>query len=198
MEPHKLLVAHSIVGYSPKLTPTSISPLETDIGYSSQPPSLPWPVLDLDLDFDIEHIGSELPPAAEGNKATSSAGSGSFGSGSHKKLHHNAYERDRRKKLNDMYSSLRSLLPDVDHNKKLSIPTMVFQVLEYIPKLKKQVENLEKKKEKLTRTKCKLGMLHINEGTTPIVSATPLDDKEIMVQVSLSKNMAEIFLCPSA
>ena len=33
-----------------------------------------------------------------------------------KKLSHNAYERDRRKKLNDLYSSLRSLLPDTEQN----------------------------------------------------------------------------------
>lgn len=32
-----------------------------------------------------------------------------------KKLNHNASERDRRKKINDMYSSLRALLPETDH-----------------------------------------------------------------------------------
>ncbi|RRT78005.1 hypothetical protein B296_00009830 [Ensete ventricosum] len=35
-------------------------------------------------------------------------------SSSTKKLCHNAYERDRRKKLNDLYSSLRALLPESD------------------------------------------------------------------------------------
>jgi hypothetical protein len=32
-----------------------------------------------------------------------------------KKLNHNASERDRRKKMNSLYSSLRSLLPATDH-----------------------------------------------------------------------------------
>lgn len=32
-----------------------------------------------------------------------------------KKLNHNASERDRRKKINSLYSSLRSLLPPSDH-----------------------------------------------------------------------------------
>lgn len=33
-----------------------------------------------------------------------------------RKLGHNAYERDRRKKTNDLYSSLRSLLPESKQN----------------------------------------------------------------------------------
>lgn len=83
----------------------SISLSQAAMGFSGQPPSPPWP--DLDLDLDIHELDSA--PAAN-NKVTSSAGSGS-----HKKQHHNAYERDRRKLLNEMYSSLRSLLPDADH-----------------------------------------------------------------------------------
>lgn len=153
------------------------------MGFSGQPPSPPW--LDLDLDLDIHELDS-APAAPANNKVTSSVGSGS-----HKKQHHNEYERDRRKLLNEMYSSLRSLLPDADHTKKLSIPTTVCQVLEYIPKLQNEVENLEKRKEALTRAKCKAPMLPMNDRTTPIVSATPLDAKNIVIQVSLLKNMAE-------
>lgn len=43
---------------------------------------------------------------------------------SSKKLGHNAYERDRRKKTNDLYSSLRSLLPESKQNvcNSLSFP----------------------------------------------------------------------------
>ena len=34
----------------------------------------------------------------------------------HKKLNHNAYERDRRKKLNSLYLSLRTLLPESERS----------------------------------------------------------------------------------
>ncbi|OEL37721.1 hypothetical protein BAE44_0001266 [Dichanthelium oligosanthes] len=89
---------------------SSISSLEADIfSAGGQLPSPPWPDLDLD-DDDIHDLSA---PAANG---TSSGGYGSGGgSGSHRKLSHNAYERDRRKQLNELYSSLRSLLPDADH-----------------------------------------------------------------------------------
>lgn len=93
---------------------SGISSLEADIfsaGGGGQLPSPPWPDLDLDDDYDIHDLSA---PAA--NAATSSGGGyGSGGSGSHRKLSHNAYERDRRKQLNELYSSLRSLLPDADH-----------------------------------------------------------------------------------
>ena len=42
----------------------------------------------------------------------------------HKKLNHNASERDRRKKVNDLYSSLRSLLPGTDRT--VLIPSFPF------------------------------------------------------------------------
>nr|BAF30424.1 basic helix-loop-helix protein [Hordeum vulgare subsp. vulgare] len=142
-----------------------------------------WPGLDHDV---------SLAPAA--NNGTSSGGYGSpgggDGSGSHRKISHNAYERDRRKQLNELYSDLRSLLPDSDHTKKLSIPITVSRVLKYIPELQKQVDGLEKKKEELTRASCKPGVLTMKENTVPIVSATCLDEREIMVQVSLVSTMA--------
>jgi hypothetical protein len=69
----------------------SISPPESG--------QLPWP----DFDFD-DGVPCELSkPAAN---ETSSGGSSS-----QRKLDHNAYERDRRKHLNELYSSLYSLLP---------------------------------------------------------------------------------------
>ncbi|KAG0541036.1 hypothetical protein BDA96_03G461200 [Sorghum bicolor] len=168
---------------------SSISSLEADIfsaGGGGQLPSPPWPDLDLDDDYDIHDLSA---PAA--NAATSSGGGyGSGGSGSHRKLSHNAYERDRRKQLNELYSSLRSLLPDADHTKKLSIPTTVSRVLKYIPELQKQVDNLERRKKELTNANCKPGVLNTKEIVTPIVSATCLNDTEIMVQVSLHSNVA--------
>nr|GMC86062.1 transcription factor ORG2-like [Ipomoea batatas] len=66
-----------------------------------------------------------------------------------KKLSHNASERDRRKRINALYSSLRSLLPASDQSKKLSIPATITRVLKYIPELQKQVERLQQRKEEL-------------------------------------------------
>ncbi|WJX17393.1 hypothetical protein P8452_07315 [Trifolium repens] len=66
-----------------------------------------------------------------------------------KKLVHNASERDRRKKINNLYSSIRSLLPVSDQMKKLSIPATISRVLKYIPELQKQVEGLIKRKEEM-------------------------------------------------
>ncbi|KAM0930710.1 hypothetical protein ACQ4PT_000796 [Festuca glaucescens] len=164
---------------------SSISSLEADI-FSGAGGHQQWPELDLGLD------GIPVAPAAI-NAGTSSGGYGSAGgdgSGSHRKISHNAYERDRRKQLNGLYSSLRSLLPDTDHTKKLSIPITVTKALKYIPELQKQVEGLEKKKEELTQANCKPGVLSMRENAAPIVSATCLDDRDIMVQVSLLSNMA--------
>lgn len=129
---------------------------------------------------------SAMPAAAN----TSSGGSGSPGGGG-RKMSHNAYERDRRKQLNELYSSLRSLLPDADHTKKLSIPITVSRVLKYIPELQKEVDGLERKKEELTRANCKPGVIAMkDQNVAPVVSATCLDDKDIMVQVSLLSGMA--------
>ncbi|XP_015695873.1 protein IRON-RELATED TRANSCRIPTION FACTOR 2-like [Oryza brachyantha] len=169
---------------------SSMSSLEADIfSGGGQLPSPSWP--DLDLDDDFHELSA---PAAN---AAMSSGYCSGGSGSHRKLSHNAYERDRRKQLNELYSSLRALLPDADHTKKLSIPTTVSRVLKYIPELQKQVENLERKKKELTMNNpsCKQGLLgsQMSESalsTAPIVSATCIDDMEIMVQISFLSNVA--------
>ncbi|KAL5228899.1 hypothetical protein ABZP36_017164 [Zizania latifolia] len=163
---------------------SSMSSLEADI-FSGQLPSSPWPDLDY-LDDDVHELSA---PAA--NAMSSGYGSGA-GSGSHRKLSHNAYERDRRKQLNELYSSLRALLPDADHTKKLSIPTTVSRVLKYIPELQKQVENLERKKKALTvNANCKPGEVSkMSESTAPVVSATCINDKEIMVHVSLLSTVA--------
>ncbi|KAL6853885.1 hypothetical protein ACP4OV_019914 [Aristida adscensionis] len=170
---------------------SSISSLEADIfsaggGGGHLPPSPPWP--DLDLDDDDIHDFSAAPVA---NGTSSGGGYGSpGGSGSHRKLSHNAYERDRRKQLNELYSSLRSLLPDADHTKKLSIPITVSRVLKYIPELQKEVENLERRKKELTNANCKPGVLKAPQTIAPVVSATCINDTEIMVQVSLLSYVA--------
>uniref|UniRef100_A0ACD5WL82 Uncharacterized protein n=1 Tax=Avena sativa TaxID=4498 RepID=A0ACD5WL82_AVESA len=163
----------------------SISSLEPDI-FAGAAGHQQWPGLDFD-----EGMPAAAPAA--NNAGTSSGGyvsAGGDGSGSHRKINHNAYERDRRKQLNGLYSSLRSLLPGTDHTKKLSIPITVTKVLKYIPELQKEVNTLEKKKEELTRASCKPGVVSMRENTAPIVSATCIDDRDIMVQVSLLSNMA--------
>jgi hypothetical protein len=97
---------------------SSISSLEADI-FSGAGGQQQWP----DLGLDDDGILASAP--APNNAGTSSGGYGSpggDGSGSHRKINHNAYERDRRKQLNGLYSSLRSLLPDTDHSVRTKIP----------------------------------------------------------------------------
>ncbi|KAJ4772601.1 basic helix-loop-helix (bHLH) DNA-binding superfamily protein [Rhynchospora pubera] len=112
----------------------------------------------------------------------------------YKKLNHNAYERDRRKKLNSLYSSLRMLLPEAERSKKMSIPTTVSRVLKYIPELQKQVAKLTKKKEKLLLN----GSLWQEHNSTSkdhyidslVVAATCLTDKEVMINICILSKRA--------
>ncbi|XP_060178365.1 transcription factor ORG2-like [Lycium barbarum] len=114
-----------------------------------------------------------------------------------KKLNHNASERDRRKKTNSLYYSLRSLLLPSDHTKKLSIPATIARVLKYIPELKKEVERLTQKKEDLTSTTISNNENSTNftkkkrrggiERSSSIISASEIGDKEVVVQVSTLK-----------
>ncbi|KAJ9695396.1 hypothetical protein PVL29_010726 [Vitis rotundifolia] len=112
-----------------------------------------------------------------------------------KKLNHNASERDRRKKINSLYSSLRSLLPAADQAKKLSIPSTVSRVLKYIPELQQQVERLIQKKEELLSKISRQGdIIHLEKqrkgtlaSSLSAVSASRLSDREIVVQISTFK-----------
>ncbi|KAF2602669.1 hypothetical protein F2Q70_00026681 [Brassica cretica] len=113
-----------------------------------------------------------------------------------KKLNHNASERDRRKKINSLFSSLRSCLPASDQTKKLSIPQTVSRSLKYIPELQEQVKKLiQKKEELLVRVSGQRAIEHYVEPQPKAVaryvstiSATKLGDNEVMVQISSSKN----------
>ncbi|KAM6571667.1 hypothetical protein CsatA_015747 [Cannabis sativa] len=117
-----------------------------------------------------------------------------------KKLNHNASERDRRKKVNHMYSALRSLLPPSDHTKKLSIPATVSRVLKYVPELQEEVESLVLKKEELlskinsmqqgktitattTANQEIKKVKNIGPNSLSSISATQLSEKEIAVQI---------------
>ncbi|KAI3968275.1 hypothetical protein MKX01_018578 [Papaver californicum] len=124
-----------------------------------------------------------------------------------KKLNHNASERDRRKKLNNLYSSLRSLLPGSDHTKKLSIPVTVSKVVKYIPDLQKQVDKLIQRKEEIltsiSKQQTARGGDHLindysksrkvsamKKQSLPTVSANRVDDREVVIQIcSLKVNI---------
>ncbi|XP_028761466.1 transcription factor ORG2-like [Neltuma alba] len=126
-----------------------------------------------------------------------------------KKLNHNASERDRRKKINSLYFSLRSMLPLADQTKKLSIPATISRVLKYIPELQQQVEVLIKKKEDLLLRFSRQGdasskesrrkMVHHYAATACVVSTSRLSDNEAVIQISSDKlhktPFSEILLC---
>ncbi|KAF8398250.1 hypothetical protein HHK36_017177 [Tetracentron sinense] len=108
-----------------------------------------------------------------------------------KKLNHNASECHRRRKLNSLYSSLRSLLPETDHTKKLSIPNTVSRVLKYIPELQKQVEGLIQRKEEILSSISRQGdQTHLEKqrkgairSSLSTVSASQVDNGEFVIQI---------------
>ncbi|CAK7340223.1 unnamed protein product [Dovyalis caffra] len=136
------------------------------------------------------------PDIRELDRSTSfTAYSGSGDLNMAKKLNHNASERDRRKKINSLYSSLRSLLPAADQMKKLSIPSTVSRVLKYIPQLQQQVERLIQRKEELLSNLSKQDdLIHQeNQRNDTIyssllsVSTSRLSDREVVIQISTYK-----------
>ncbi|KZV27348.1 hypothetical protein F511_02457 [Dorcoceras hygrometricum] len=118
-----------------------------------------------------------------------------------KKLNHNASERDRRKKMNTMFSTLRALLPPEDQSRKLSIPATISRVLKHIPELQKEVGALIQKKENLMSKKSKrvfqeestidfrkqLRSRKPIRNSSSAVSATRISDQEIVLQISMAK-----------
>ncbi|CAK9188491.1 unnamed protein product [Ilex paraguariensis] len=111
------------------------------------------------------------------------------------KLNHNASERDRRKKINSLFSSLRSLLPAADQTKKLSIPATVSHMLKYIPELQKELEKLVQKKEELVSRTSRQDELVIKSGnkrkvaikkslSAVSVSLVGNTDREVLIQMS--------------
>ncbi|KAF3442137.1 hypothetical protein FNV43_RR16053 [Rhamnella rubrinervis] len=145
----------------------------------------------------------QLPPSPEPfERSTSTPSTANISSDLTmvKKLNHNASERDRRKKINQLYSSLRALLPSADHTlqKKLSIPATISRVLKYVPELQQQVEGLVRKKEELMSRMTRLqGNLVSQEkqikstartrSSLSWVSANQLNDREVAIQISTSK-----------
>ncbi|KAJ6747620.1 TRANSCRIPTION FACTOR ORG2-RELATED [Salix koriyanagi] len=119
-----------------------------------------------------------------------------------KKLSHNANERDRRKKIKSLYSSLRSLLPAADQM-KLSEPATVSRALKYVAELQQQVDTLVQRKEELLSKQG--GVIHQENqrkdtmySSLLSVSASQLSDREVVVHISTYKNhkipLSEILL----
>ncbi|KAL7138369.1 hypothetical protein ABFS83_10G158300 [Erythranthe nasuta] len=114
-----------------------------------------------------------------------------------KKLNHNASERDRRKKINNLYSSLRSLLPNEDQSRKLSIPATVSRVVKYIPEIQKEVERLIHKKELLTSkitsssAPSSFGLKKQNNINSSAVTATQIGEREIVFQMSTTVSKSD-------
>ncbi|KAM3696633.1 hypothetical protein ACJW31_06G053900 [Castanea mollissima] len=153
-----------------------------------------------------ESFAQDYPPSQPKLEPNHSTISTSIGSSPAmvKKLHHNARERDRCKKImksaiqtpsNTLYSSLRTLLPPADQAEKLSIPATVSRMVKYIPELQQQVDILIQKKEELISRICRQGEQIHQENQRQIasrsflsaVSASWLNDREVMIQISTYK-----------
>ncbi|XP_076958201.1 transcription factor ORG2-like isoform X2 [Bidens hawaiensis] len=112
-----------------------------------------------------------------------------------KKLNHNASERDRRKRVNELYSFLGSLLPiSSDRSKKVSIPGIVSHSLKYIPELQQEVERLKSKKEKLVSCSSSRNIGNLSAKETMIrrisssvgSSVSVLGEKVVVIQLIFS------------
>ncbi|XP_048127639.1 transcription factor ORG2-like isoform X2 [Rhodamnia argentea] len=153
----------------------------------SPPPPLhlPFSSPSPDAELVLEHL--DIPFAAMNGEA-----------GVVKKLNHNARERDRRKKINGLYSTLRSLLPSADQT-KLSIPATVSRVLKYVPELQQQVQILAQEKEELlSRINAAQGSedcTHQETGkgkgaipnSAPSISTNHLSESEVAIQICTTK-----------
>lgn len=133
-----------------------------------------------------------------------------------KKYDHNAGERNRRKRVNNLYQSLGSLLPVASDqkNKKVSIPGIVSRAVKYIPELQKEVEALKQKKENilpcsspiinirqegLAIKKQRCGGAMTKRNSSLVSSLNVLGDKEVVIQLTfltnrMSTNKDNVFL----
>ncbi|XP_010268963.2 PREDICTED: transcription factor ORG2-like [Nelumbo nucifera] len=114
-----------------------------------------------------------------------------------KKHDHNAKERVRRMKLNASYLALRSLLPDSHRSKKKwSAPVVVGKVLEYIPELETEIEDLTQKKEQMISMIEKRQITPIqaspSEFETPTVSVTEVRKGEVIIQICMKRENSSV------
>ncbi|OMO81688.1 hypothetical protein CCACVL1_12296 [Corchorus capsularis] len=146
----------------------------------------------------IESLFLQLPPSQEEIHQVDDQ-SPSFNScdpGRVRKLNHNASERDRRRKVNSLYSSLRALLPAAAQMKKLSFPATISHTLKYIPELQEEVERLVEKKEKLLQRISQQGGLKLEEqkrksrngrNLGAAVSIEGLSESEVAIHITMAK-----------
>ncbi|KAK4743271.1 hypothetical protein SAY87_001272 [Trapa incisa] len=107
-----------------------------------------------------------------------------------KKQDHNAKERVRRKKLNASCLALGELLPPSRRSKKRwSVPMIIDRVVEYIPELRQEIEDLTLKKEKMIVRKAEAACSDRLESSSPImVSVHDVRSREeLIVQISMKK-----------
>ncbi|KAF6150163.1 hypothetical protein GIB67_023118 [Kingdonia uniflora] len=168
-----------------------------------------WGATDSFMDFnysnlDISESSHPFSPSQPENQANIPRlfGATSNGSLTDKKLTHNATERDRRRKLNNLYSSLQSLLPGTNHTKKLNIPTTISRVVKYIPELQNHVERLEHKKEEMLSNISKQGQIpHLSKKENgaverlllPSILTSRVDDREVVIQICAYKANRNLF-----
>ncbi|XP_034703429.1 transcription factor ORG2-like isoform X1 [Vitis riparia] len=177
-----------MLAFSPPLFPTLGWPLEDPISHAQN-----YIYGETETSESFLHLPSSQPQVELNCSTPYAAVSGN--PTMVKKLNHNVSERDRRKKINSLYSSLRSLLPSADQAKKLSIPSTVSRVLKYIPELQRQVERLiQKKEEFLSKISREGDLIHLENqrngalgSSLSAVSARRLNDREIVVQISTFK-----------
>ncbi|XP_021297457.1 transcription factor ORG2 isoform X2 [Herrania umbratica] len=134
---------------------------------------------------DFHHFTSTLPPIELDGSPSFSGDSGNNPIVL-RKLNHNARERDRRKKINSLYTSLRSLLP-LSEQTRLSIPATISRVLKYIPELQAHVERLAQRKEEILSRQDEFSCDQDNkrEGSSPFaMSVSRVSEREVVVQIS--------------
>lgn len=95
----------------PPLFSTTGWPLETSTSHADQN----YVYKDTETSESRLHVPPSQPQLVDQNLDTKLTSINSGDPSMVKKLNHNASERDRRKKINILYSTLRSLLPGEDH-----------------------------------------------------------------------------------
>ncbi|XP_034701477.1 transcription factor bHLH160 isoform X1 [Vitis riparia] len=112
-----------------------------------------------------------------------------------RKENHNAKERVRRMQLNASYLALRSLLPDARRSKKRwSSPRIIDRVLEYIPELENEIENLTLKKDNMLSSLAN-EQTHQNQPSdlqVPTVSVTEVRKDEVIVQICMQREPGNV------
>ncbi|XP_050210955.1 uncharacterized protein LOC126661183 isoform X2 [Mercurialis annua] len=106
-----------------------------------------------------------------------------------KKEEHNAKEKVRRMKLNASYLALGSLLPNSRRSKKRwTAPVIIDKVVEYIPVIESEIEELRLKKNSIaSKIEEKAQLVNDDQGAT--VSVHEIKEGEIIMQICMQTNI---------